>query len=390
MLLESIAQDMRLTGVVTGQTVTVIAVQSHGPTSATLTYSTDSGDLAQKVVSADDAAGFDVAPEQRWTFDADGEAFRLASEARRIDWAHLFDPFTAVERDGLIYGRGACDMKGFIACALAMAPAFAEAKLKRPVHFAFTYDEEVGCFGARALMGAIADWGVKPATCIIGEPTSMRIIEGHKGCYEYTTAFTGVPGHASEPDRGVNAIAYAGRFLARLAEMEEQLKARVPEGSLFTPPWTTLQPGVIRGGIARNVIPDACEVEWEMRPVNAADARFALDRIRAFLDGEIDPEMRAKAAEAGVTTLTVGEVDGLEPLPDSQALALVRELTGGNTADVVSFGTEAGLFQTAGISTVVCGPGSIEQAHKPDEFVSLEQLGLCLDMLERLRDRLAA
>jgi len=300
------------------------------------------------------------------------------------------DPFTAVERDGRIYGRGACDMKGFIACALAMAPAFAAAPLKRPVHFAFTYDEEVGCFGARALMEALAEWQVKPATCIIGEPTLMRIIEGHKGCYEYTTAFTGVPGHASEPDRGVNTIAYAGRFLGKLAEMEGALKARAPDGSPFTPPWTTLQPGVIRGGIARNVIPDACEVEWEMRPVNAADARFALDRIRSFLDEEIDPEMRAKAAEAGVTTLTVGEVDGLEPLPDSEALALVRELTGGNSADVVSFGTEAGLFQTAGISTVVCGPGSIEQAHKPDEFVALEQLQLCLDMLGRLERKLSA
>jgi len=218
----------------------------------------------------------------------------------------------------------------------------------------------------------------------------MRIIEGHKGCYEYTTAFTGVPGHASEPDRGVNTIAYAARFLGKLAEMEGALKARAPDGSPFTPPWTTLQPGVIRGGIARNVIPDACEVEWEMRPVNAADARFALDRIRSFLDEEIDPEMRAKAAEAGVTTLTVGEVDGLEPLPDSEALALVRELTGGNSADVVSFGTEAGLFQTAGISTVVCGPGSIEQAHKPDEFVALEQLQLCLDMLGRLERKLSA
>ena len=299
------------------------------------------------------------------------------------------DPFTAVERDGLIYGRGTCDMKGFIACALAMAPAFAEARLTRPIHFAFTYDEEVGCFGARALMAALAEWEVKPATCIIGEPTSMRIIEGHKGCYEYTTAFTGIPGHASQPDRGVNAIEYAARFLAKLAETGEAMKARAPSGSVFSPPWTTLQPGVIRGGTARNVIPDACEVEWEMRPVTGGDAAFALDRIHAFVDGEIVPEMRGRHPEAGVVTHTIGEVDGLEPVPHSEALRLVRELTGGNSVDVVSFGTEAGLFQKAGIPTVVCGPGSIEQAHKPDEFVALDQLQLCLDMLDRLGRKLS-
>ncbi|ESR23923.1 Acetylornithine deacetylase [Lutibaculum baratangense AMV1] len=299
------------------------------------------------------------------------------------------DPFVAHEEGGRIYGRGACDMKGFIACALAMAPAFAATRLERPVHFAFTYDEEVGCFGARALVEALREWSVKPSTCVIGEPTGMRIIEGHKGCYEYTTAFTGSAGHASEPDRGVNAIAYAGRFLARLAETGEALKGRAPAKSPFVPPWTTLQAGVIRGGTARNVIPDHCEVEWEMRPVTAADADFALSEIRRCLEGELSPEMRARHPGAGIVTHVVGEVDGLEPVAPSEALDLVRELTGGNAADVVSFGTEAGLYQKAGISTVVCGPGFIEQAHRPDEYVSLDQLDLCLQMLDRLAGKLS-
>ncbi|MEW5425097.1 acetylornithine deacetylase [Amorphus sp. 3PC139-8] len=298
------------------------------------------------------------------------------------------DPFTAVERDGHVYGRGACDMKGFIACALAMAPSFAAARLARPVHFAFTYDEEVGCFGARALVEALKDWEVRPSTCIIGEPTMMRIIEGHKGCYEYTTAFTGVPGHASEPERGLNAIAYAGRFLCKLAATAEAMKPRAPADSPFLPPWTTLQAGVVRGGTARNVIPDACEVEWEMRPVNDADARFGLEEIRDFLDGQLAPEMRRLHPEAGIVTHVIGEVDGLEPMTQSEAVKLAHALTGGNATDVVAFGTEAGLYQKAGIPTVVCGPGSIEQAHRPDEFVAFDQLQLCLDMLGRLTGKL--
>ncbi|MGF1609317.1 MAG: M20/M25/M40 family metallo-hydrolase, partial [Kiloniellales bacterium] len=285
-------------------------------------------------------------------------------------------------------GRGACDMKGFIACALALAPRFAAADLKRPLHFAFTYDEEVGCLGAQVMLKALAESGRKPSVCIIGEPTEMRIIEGHKGCYEYTTEFGGLEAHGSMPEAGVNAVEYAARFIAKLLDVAEALKARAPQGSAFEPPWSTIQTGLIRGGIARNVIPRDCAVEWEMRPVTRGDADFALGAIRDYAENTLLPQMRARYAEASIVTHVISEVEGLQPMPQSEALDLVQELTGGNSRELVSFGTEAGLYQQLGISTVVCGPGSIAQAHKPDEYVSLDQLGLCLCMIERLIPKL--
>lgn len=303
------------------------------------------------------------------------------------DWTG--DPFALREDDDRLYGRGACDMKGFIACCLAMAPAFAEKPLRRPLHFAFTYDEEVGCFGARALMRELETAGIRPAAAIIGEPTMMRIIEGHKGCYEYTTTFRGLEGHGSEPERGVNAIEYAVRYIARLLALAEDLKERAPAESRFRPPWTTLQIGRIEGGSARNVIAGHCAVEWEMRPVQTSDATMIKENIRAYVDDVLKPAMQAVCEDADIVTEVVGEVEGLEPVAESEARRIVSALTGLSEAEVVAFGTEAGLFQNAGISAVICGPGSIEQAHKADEFVSLQQLSACLQMLERLSAKLA-
>ncbi|MBB3462961.1 acetylornithine deacetylase [Rhizobium sp. BK377] len=297
------------------------------------------------------------------------------------------DPFSAREADGLIYGRGACDMKGFIAAALAMAPDYASLNLKRPIHFAFTYDEEVGCLGGQQLVSELARRGIKPSVAIVGEPTDMRIIEGHKGCYEYTTEFTGLEGHASNPDLGVNAIEYAVRYIGRLLEIGGELRQTVPS-SPFTPPWTTIQAGRIEGGKARNVIAGHCAVEWEMRPVRGADVDYVKRRIAAYCEEVLLPSMRAVSPSACIHTHVVGEIDGLEPVTDNEARAIVSALTGATTADVVSFGTEAGLFQKLGISTVVCGPGSIDQAHKPDEFISCAQLKACLDMLSGLKQRL--
>jgi len=299
------------------------------------------------------------------------------------------DPFEAVERDGLIYGRGTCDMKGFIACALALAPRIAAAELKRPIHFAFSYDEEVGCLGAQVMLQALAAAGRRPGICIIGEPTEMRIIEGHKGMCEYTTRFTGLAGHGSRPELGVSAVEYAVRYVARLLELREALQARVPPGSRFEPPFSTLQIGRLSGGIAHNVIADHAEVEWEMRPVIEADAEFVRSEIGSYAEEVLLPAMRAVHSAASIETQVIGEVTGFEPMPESEASALVAELTGGNTRDVVSFCTEAGLFQRQGISTVICGPGSIAQAHKADEFVAIDQLGLCLDMIEGLVAKLA-
>lgn len=299
------------------------------------------------------------------------------------DWAS--DPFVMTEREGRLYGRGACDMKGFLACCLAIAPRFAEARLARPLHLAFTYDEEVGCLGARVLMDEIARAGVRPALAIVGEPTLMRVIEGHKGCYEYTTEFTGMEGHGSQPGRGVNAVEHAARYITRLLDIGEQLKARAPAASRFDPPWTTLQIGRVTGGSARNIIAGHCAVEWEMRPVRPDDAAFVKRDLGAYVDNVLLPAMRAVHPQAAIVTRTIGEVEGLEVMAQSEARAIVCALTGETDPQVVAFGTEAGLFQAAGMSAVVCGPGSIAQAHKPDEFVGLDQLDACLEMLEGLR-----
>lgn len=303
------------------------------------------------------------------------------------DWHS--DPFVASRIGDRIHGRGSCDMKGFIACAIALAPEFASASLARPLHIALTYDEEVGCLGAQVMLDALAASGRRPSACIIGEPTDMKVIEGHKGCFEYTTRFKGLEGHGSEPDKGVNAIEYAARYLNEMLATAEDMKGRAPAGSPFSPPWTTISTGRINGGIARNVIPGFCEVEWEFRPVNQTDADHVRDRLRRYANEELLPLMQAVHPHATIDLETIAEVGGLEPMPGSEAVELARILTGGNAVDLVSFGTEAGLFQQMDIPTVVCGPGSIDQAHKPDEYVSLMQLDACIGMIGQLKSRLS-
>ena len=302
------------------------------------------------------------------------------------DWSS--DPFAMTTHDGAIYGPGTCDMKGFIAAAVALAPKFAQHAIRRPLHFAFTYDEEVGCMGAQALAQSLTNRGIKPGVAIIGEPTSMRVIEGHKGCCEYTTRFEGLAGHGSAPDLGVNAVEYAVRYVVRLLELREELKTMAPRGSRFDPPWTTINTGALHGGIAHNVIANHAAVEWEMRPVQAGDARHVRDTMRSYAENTLLPAMQAVWPDATITTEVIGEIEGLIPTDTNQARDIVTELTGANGTDLVAFGTEAGIFQALGMDVVVCGPGSIEQAHKADEFVTTDQLAQCIRMLERLGPKL--
>ncbi|WP_424940740.1 acetylornithine deacetylase [Aliiroseovarius sp. S253] len=298
------------------------------------------------------------------------------------DWTS--DPFEMVERDGRLYGRGTCDMKGFIAATLAMAPRFAQTPRTAPIHFAFTYDEETGCIGAEHLAQSLTERGLRPSMAIIGEPTMMRIIEGHKGCFEYTTRFQGLEGHGSAPDLGVNAVEYAVRYVARLLELRDQLKTMAPKDSPFDPQWTTMNVGALHGGSVHNVIAPKAQVDWEMRPVQSSDATFVKQSIAKYCNDTLLPAMQAVHPDASIETEIVGEVAGLIPVEGNEAKRILSELTGANSADVVPFGTEAGIFQQLGMDVVVCGPGSIEQAHKADEYLSLDQLSKCLDLLGKI------
>lgn len=301
------------------------------------------------------------------------------------DWTT--DPFNMDERDGKLYGRGTCDMKGFIAATLAIAPQYAQLDLKKPIHFAFTHDEETGCIGARQLIKDIANKDVKPSIAIIGEPTDMRVIEGHKGCFEYTTSFFGLEGHGSAPEQGVNAVEYATRYVTKLMQLREQLKERTPASSKFEPPETTINVGALHGGVAPNVIAGKAHVDWEMRPVQDSDAEFVKSHLATYVDQDLLPAMKAVHPNSSVSTHCHGEVLGLEPMEENAARDLIQELTGANGTDLVSFGTEAGLFQSLDMDVVVCGPGSITQAHKPDEYLAIEQLEQCLELLGKLNSR---
>jgi len=295
------------------------------------------------------------------------------------------DPFKATIKDDKLYGRGSCDMKGFIACTLAYAPIYSKSNLNRDIHFSFTFDEETACQGAPILIAELKKRGVKNGICIVGEPTNMKIIDAHKGCYEYTTHFEGLAGHGSAPDKGVNAVEYAARFVDKLLKLRKTLKERAPKNSVFNPPYTTLQIGGISGGIARNVIADRCRVDWELRPVVKEDGIFVNSEVDKFVSEDLLPEMKKTYPKSSIKKEVIGEIIGFNRDEKSEACELISSITGDNTREVVSFGTEAGLFQEIGISTVVCGPGSIEQAHKVDEFIKLDELKKCLSLLEGIK-----
>ena len=297
------------------------------------------------------------------------------------------DPFKATIKEEKLYGRGSCDMKGFIACTLAFAPIYSKTDLNRDIHFSFTFDEETACIGAPILIKELKKRNINEGICIVGEPTKMKIIDAHKGCYEYTTYFEGLAGHSSMPHKGVSAVEFATKYSNKLIELREELKKRSPKDSIFDPPFSTLQVGGIFGGIAHNVIADKCHVEWETRPVVKEDGIFLNQEIDKYANEVLLPEMRKVFTNSRITKKIIGEVAGFNRVLNSEACEFVSSLTGDNSREVVSFGTEAGLFQEIGISTVVCGPGSIEQAHKVDEFIELSELKKCIKFLDGIREK---
>ena len=296
------------------------------------------------------------------------------------------DPFVAEIKEDKLYGRGSCDMKGFLACSLAFAEIFSQSNLSRDIHFSLTFDEETACIGAPLLIEELKKRKITNGICIVGEPTKMKIIDSHKACYEYTTFFEGLAGHSSKPDEGVNAAEYASKYVNKLMSLRNELMNREPKNSIFTPPYSTLSIGGIFGGIAHNVIADKCHVNWETRPINKEDGVYLNNEIDKY-ENELLTEMKKKYPNASIKKKIIGEIIGFNRVTNSKACEFVSSITGDNEREVVSFGTEAGLFQEIGISTVVCGPGSIEQAHKIDEFIELSEIKECLSFLEGVKNK---
>ncbi len=294
------------------------------------------------------------------------------------------DPFTLRVAQERAYGRGTADMKGFIACALAMVPWFASLDLKRPIWLALSCDEEVGCTGVRPML----EWmraNVPPVEAVfVGEPTGMEVVSAHKGITVLRTTVRGLEAHASCTHLGVNAIHAAARLMTEIAQIawdEQHAGERAPG---FNPPYRTLSIGTVRGGIAKNVIPRECAFEWEIRTLPGQGCDDVLERLERLAHDMLEPEMRKLAPDAGIVTEVVADVPGLPEQPDSPAVRLALQFAGQNATARAAYATEAGLFANAGMPAVVCGPGHIEQAHKPDEFVELAQLARCEAFLRRL------
>lgn len=298
------------------------------------------------------------------------------------------DPFVVTEKDARLYGRGTCDMKGFIACALAAAPDFAKANLKRPVHFALSYDEEVGCIGAPALIEAITAGGPRPSAVIVGEPTMMQVVSGHKGLYSIKVIVRGFEAHSSLVESGACAVTYATELMHWIVEEAKAMKAKAPADSAFSPPYGTVTIGQVHGGSAINILAKDAWFESLMRPAPWDDGPDMGKRFRAFA-AEIEAEMRRYAPSASITIEQISDVPPLRPESEGEAETLARALTGDNSPRVVPYGTEGGQFQQGGLSTVICGPGSIDQAHQPNEFVALSQIHDCVGFMKKLENRLS-
>ena len=299
------------------------------------------------------------------------------------DWTS--DPFRLDRRDGRLYGRGSADMKGFIACLMAHAPRMAEARLACPFHFALSFDEEVGCTGVHHMIADLENLPT-PQAVIVGEPTSMGIVGGHKGGRGFELRITGVDGHSSDPDAGASAIFAAARIVTYLEEMQERFRAEADPGNGFTPPFTTVNVGRIEGGVAHNIIPLHCDVLVSFRNTPDVDLDAVTEPMISFIRDEVEPALKRVSPDAGVTITPGHDLPALAPDEGSTAERLLRHLTGQNASGRVSYGTEASRFQAVGVPAAVFGPGSIDQAHRPDEWIAESEIAKCNAFLMDLTD----
>ncbi len=305
------------------------------------------------------------------------------------DWDS--DPFVLTRKDNRLYGCGTADMKGFLAVVLAKVPAMVRADLTRPLHLAISYDEEVGCIGIRRMIARIAAEAkaLRPAACVVGEPTGMEVVIAHKAKRSLRVTVTGKAAHSSLAPQAVNAVEYAARLIVFIREIGERLRKEGPLDTAFDVPHTTAHVGLVRGGTQLNIVPESCSFDFEIRALPAVDVDALVEEVKVYAARALEPEMRAIAPESGIDFEPIASIPGLDSEPGSDVVAMAKQLAEKNSHGKVAFGTEAGLFAEAEIPTVICGPGHIAQAHKPNEFIELSQLAACGAFLDRLIARCA-
>lgn len=303
-------------------------------------------------------------------------------------WAH--DPFRLTRVGERVYGRGTSDMKGYVACMLAIAPVLAGMALRQPVHLALSYDEEIGCLGVEGILAHMQALGLQSEAALIGEPSRMGVVNAHKGSCALRTTVTGLSCHSSRPDIGVSAILSAVDIIGHLRGQAAALAAAPDSVGLFNPPYPTLTVGTVHGGTAQNAIPGDCRIEWDIRATRQGQVDRLVAAMEAFVQAEVLPAMRARHAASDVTTVRIYDAAPMVPEPGSPAESLAKALSGANHATAVPYCSEAGAFQAGGIPSVICGPGDIAQAHTADEFIEVGQLAACMQFLQRLAERIAA
>lgn len=298
------------------------------------------------------------------------------------DWAS--EPFELYEKGGKYFGRGTSDMKGFIAVVLALVPKFKEMKLSYPLHFAFSYDEEIGCRGAPFMIADLPNTGYTPRACVVGEPTEMQPIVAHKGKQSFRCEVHGQAAHSSLTPQGCNAIEYAARLICYIRQIAEEYRLNGPYDNAYDVPYTTLTTNLIKGGAATNIIPEHCEFTFEFRNISEDTPESIEEKIRVFVEADLLHRMRQESPEAKIVLNKFAGAPGLAVNEETDIVKLVRKITEDEAVRKAAYATEAGLFQRADIPSILCGPGSIEQAHRPNEFIAIDQLDKCEAFLLRL------